>query len=59
MKDLFETPELIPVEVLVILESFSETNTYTELERILEAIEPLGYTFEYGLDASPYGLRKL
>lgn len=59
MKDLFETPELIPANVQQVLESFNEecTNTYHELNRILAEIEPMGYTFDYYLDADPYGLR--
>lgn len=61
MKDLFETPELIPNEVQAILETFDENcdNTYLELDRILGEIEPLGYTFDYYLDAEPYGLRPI
>ena len=61
MKDLFETPELIPDEVQAILETFDENcdNTYLELDRILGEIEPLGYTFDYYLDAEPYGLRPI
>ena len=61
MKDLFETPELIPNEVQEVLETFDEdcANTYHELDRILKLIEPLGYTFDYYLDAEPYGLRPI
>lgn len=59
MKDLFETPELIPSEVQNILESFDEDspNTYIELARLTNEIEKIGYTFDYYLDAEPYGLR--
>lgn len=61
MKDLFETPELIPEEVKFVLETFNENcgNTYSELERILVEIETLGYTFDYCLDAEPFGLRAI
>lgn len=61
MRDLFETPELIPNEVQAVLESFDEDsdNTYYELDRILAEIEPLGYIFDYYLDADPYGLRPI
>jgi hypothetical protein len=58
MKDLFETPELIPDEVGLILETLEE-GSYEDIERILKEIKPLGYTFEYYLDAVPYGLRKI
>ena len=59
MKDLFETPELIPSEVQEILESFDEDkpNTYLELDRMVNELENIGYTFDYYLDADPYGLR--
>ena len=59
MKDLFETPELIPSEVQAILESFDEDkpNTYLELHRLVNELENIGYTFDYYLDADPYGLR--
>ena len=61
MKDLFETPELMPNEVQAILESFDEDsgNTYLELDRLLSELEPLGYIFDYYLDAEPYGLRPI
>ncbi len=61
MRDLFETPELIPDEVQAVFETFDEDtgNTYYELDRILSEIEPMGYTFDYYLDAEPYGLRPI
>ena len=60
MKDLFETPELIPNEVQLVLESFNEDiDSYQELDRLLAELEPLGYTFDYYLDAEPYGLRPI
>jgi hypothetical protein len=60
MKDLFETPELIPENVQAVLESFDEeADPYHELDRVLKEIEPMGYTFDYYLDADPYGLRPI
>ena len=61
MKDLFETPDLIPIDVQIVLESFDEnaSNGYHELQRLVNEIEPLGYTFDYFLDAEPYGLRPI
>ena len=60
MKDLFETPELIPNNVQAVLETFDEdADSYHELDRILSLIEPMGYTFDYYLDAEPYGLRPI
>lgn len=60
MKDLFETPELIPVNVKRVLDTFDfYGNPYWELERIQKQVEKLGYTFDYGLDAEPYALRPI
>ena len=61
MRDLFETPELIPENVQAVFDTFDEdsANTYYELDRILNEIEPMGYTFDYYLDAEPYGLRPI
>jgi hypothetical protein len=66
MKDLFETPELIPTQVQEVLKSFNEdADPHIELNRLLSELEPLGYLFDYYyldayyLDAEPYGLRPI
>jgi hypothetical protein len=61
VEDLFPTPDLIPDEVQAVLESFDEdcANTYHELDRLLNELEPLGYIFSYYLDAEPFWLRKI
>ena len=61
MKDLFETPELIPSDVQAILESFDDEspNTYVELDRLVNELEIIGYTFDYFINADPYGLRPI
>ena len=60
MKDLFETPELIPSEVQAVLASANQdADPYVELNRLVKLIEPLGYTFDYYLDAEPFGLRPI
>jgi hypothetical protein len=60
VKDLFDTPELIPDEVNAVLNTFNENaDSYHELDRIVNELEPLGYTFSYYLDADPYWLRKI
>jgi hypothetical protein len=60
MKDLFETPELIPAEVQAVLKTFNEdADPYWELARIVRKIYPLGYTFDFYLDAEPFGLRPI
>lgn len=60
MKDLFETPELIPDNVQAVLETFDEdADPYKELTRLINEIEPMGYVFDFFLDAEPYGLRPI
>jgi len=60
IEDLFERPELIPDEVQAVLSTFDEDNdSYAELDRLLDELEPLGYIFSYYLDAEPYWLRKI
>lgn len=58
--DLFDTPELIPDEVQAVLETFDEdADSYHELDRLLNELEPLGYIFSYYLDAEPFWLRTI
>ena len=56
--DLFDNWQELPKEVIEVLESF-EDETYSECERILNELKPLGYTFEYYLDAQPFNLKKI
>lgn len=57
--DLFEDYKNIPSEVKVILDKYEmEDNDYPVLEEMKQEVEAKGYTFDYGLDAEPYGLRK-
>jgi len=58
--DLFDVPELIPIDIMGILSTHNEeTNQYKELARLTVELEKVGYTFDYYLDAEPYNLRKL
>jgi hypothetical protein len=58
--DLFEHPEKLPKQVQAVLNKYSEDdNTYESLGKMLSEMKPLGYTFEYGLDAVPYDLKKI
>jgi hypothetical protein len=60
MKDLFETPEVLPIEIIDLINEFSEYNTtYEDCEIFLKKCLKIGYTFEYGLDAIPYNLQIL
>lgn len=64
--DLFEDYDNIPVNVKSILDRYmeefggdgSEMN-YQDTANMLEEVEAEGYTFEYGLDNQPYGLRPI
>ena len=58
--DLFENSNLIPKNIQHILDTFNhDKDNYSECQRILNEITPLGYSFEYGLDGEPYNLIKL
>lgn len=60
MKDLFEYPELLPQEVHDILDKYCEMDTtYENCNTLIDELRSIGYTCEYGLDASPYNLTKL
>lgn len=63
MKDLFEHYEEQPEELQEICEHYSikeqaQGLNYNDCKSFLEEVEPLGYTFDYGLDAEPFNLRK-
>jgi predicted DNA-binding WGR domain protein len=58
--DLFEHYDELPKKVQAILEKYeNEEPDYTTLESLQGELEEQGYTFEYGLDYEPYGLRKM
>lgn len=58
MKDLFEHYNELPKNVQEIIEQAGEITEYKHCEDLLNKLKPLGYTFEYGLDASPFNLHK-
>lgn len=58
--DLFEQYQTLPQEVQDIIITFRDDYaSYQECERLLAELEPYGYTFDYGLDATPFGLEKI
>jgi len=58
--DLFAKMETLPDDVREVLDRYSEEDpTYESLGAMLKELEPLGYTFEYYLDAEPFNLRKI
>ena len=59
-QDLFETPELLPSEVHIILREFSEMeNTYDNCVALVNELNLVGYGCNYGLDGIPYDLQQL
>jgi hypothetical protein len=62
-KDLFETPEMIPKKVSKIIdrywEEYGDDMDYEDTERMRKEVEAVGYTFDYGLDNVPMGLRPI
>ncbi len=60
MDDLFETPDLLPIEVKAILDKYSAMDeTYENCEALVSELETVGYTCDYGLDGVPYQLEKI
>ena len=60
MVDLFETPEVLPKEVQAILEKYSQSDfNYEQCNYLVDELEQVGYTCEFGLDAIPYDLKKI
>lgn len=56
--DFFDNYETLPKEVQNVLDKY-EGGTYESCESMLKELNPLGYTFEYYLDATPYNLTKI
>jgi len=59
MKDLFtiDNPPQQAVEILNRITKNGNEMSYSNLEQALKECEAIGYTFDYYLDAEPYGLR--
>jgi len=63
--DLFEYWEMQPKKLAKIVEKYLCQDvkngglTYQDCANFLKDVEKIGYTFEYGLDSEPYGLKKI
>ena len=58
--DLFEHYQYIPKNIQAIIDKYElEEMDYPDLKKLNEELEAKGFTFEYGLDAEPYNLRKI
>ena len=59
VEDLFDDLFQVPFQVRKAIKKHSEMEAdYILCEKLLEELKPYGYTFEYGLDAIPYNLKK-
>jgi hypothetical protein len=63
MNDLFDTPEDMPAELQALFSIWTLRImcglSYSEIAQMLTETEAIGYTFDYYLDAEPYGLRPI
>jgi len=61
MEDLFGQVDTLPVEVQAVIAKFLKNDEYSyeSCQQLVFDLEELGYTCDYGLDASPYNLTKL
>lgn len=58
--DLFEDYEKLPKDVLAVVSKYGDIDmTYETCESFKSEVNKLGYTFEYGLDATPFNLQLL
>jgi hypothetical protein len=62
-EDLFKYPDLLEGKLSDVVDYYSqkleEGNDYTVIDEFQDKVEPLGFTFDYGLDGVPYDLRKV
>jgi hypothetical protein len=64
MEDLFETPELLPIEVNAILSRYNALEIekgidYADLIKLGQELANYGLEFDFYLDCIPYNLRKI
>ena len=59
MKDLFEHYEELPLPIQTIINNQGEIESYDDCKELLDKLSVFGYSFEYGLDATPYNLHKI
>ena len=58
--DLFEDFDNLPSDVQAVIMKFDASEQdYNTCQELVEALEEVGYTCEYGLTAVPYNLRKI
>jgi len=57
--DLLEHYELMPPKIAKIMNKLGESPSYKQLGKALYDCQKNGYTFNYYLDAIPYGLTRI
>lgn len=58
--DLFETPNLWPVNLRAILATYmAKEQTYTNLINLEKDLFKIGYSIDFGLDCVAYNLQKI
>jgi len=60
--DYFEHPVAMPIQLQQITESFAardDDDPYQVCKEFLREVEAIGWTFDYGLEGVPYGLRPM
>ena len=64
MRDLFEHYDEIPPQLKGVVSKWMDIEggdglTYSQCEQFLREVNAIGYTFEYGLCAEPFGLCRI
>ena len=57
--DMRDLPEELVKVLMDYEEECSDGFTYEKCKEMLERCEEVGYTFDYGLDAQPFGLKEI
>ena len=57
--DYFSEYDLLPANIYEILMNMQELQDYEDTKKLLIDLESEGWTFDYGLDNVPYGLRPI
>lgn len=57
--DLFAAPVQLPSSLTAIIESYPIDLNYKQCASMLKEFKARGYSFQYGLDAVPYKLKKI
>lgn len=58
--DLFQNINALPEEIQEILAKYNDDEfSYDNFKALEEELKPFGYTFDWGLSAEPFNLRKI